>query len=279
MNTLKFKSVLLTSEDVEFRIAYRQAGVGRPVVFLHGIPTSSLLWRHVQPQVAQSASTYAIDFLGYGESDKPQGIPAGLPAQVAVIGALIEEHDLRDVLVVGHDIGGGVAQLLAVALPDRISGLVLVSTIAYNSFPEPGIERLKLPEWDRRILKTDLESGFARALSKGLDATDIEIQAIAVMYAEPFKGDQGKRAYLHVARSLHTSDLSEHMDEIESLPIPILIVGGTADPFQPIANSRRLATRVRNGKLEEVEGGKHFLPEDHSRLLTNLTLAQLADSA
>jgi 2-hydroxymuconate-semialdehyde hydrolase len=128
-------------------LAVYRAGAGRPVLLLHGIPTSAVLWRHVQPNLTPHADTIAVDLLGYGESDKPATPLPSLPVQVDLLDKLLRRWDLRDILVVGHDIGGGIAQLLALRRPDRLSGLVLVDSIAYDSFPEPTIDRLKDPHW------------------------------------------------------------------------------------------------------------------------------------
>jgi pimeloyl-ACP methyl ester carboxylesterase len=59
-----------------------------------------------------------------------------LPVQVDLLDQLLKLWDLRDVLVIGHDIGGGVAQPLAPGTPDRVTGLLLVDSIAYDPFPE-----------------------------------------------------------------------------------------------------------------------------------------------
>lgn len=108
-------------------------GDGDPVVFVHGIPTSPLLWRHVLPRVA-GVRCLAWEMVGYGNS-----IPSGRNREISVasqaeyLAACLSELGLDRAVVVGPDLGGGVAQILAVEHPDRVAGLVLINSIGYDS--------------------------------------------------------------------------------------------------------------------------------------------------
>lgn len=252
-------------EPVEgHRLAVYRRGSGRAVLFLHGIPTSAALWRHVQPHLAGEADTIAVDLLGYGESDKPEAVSPTLPTQVRLLAGLLERWDLHDVLVVGHDIGGGIAQLLALRAPGRVTGLVLASSIAYDSFPEPTIARLRDPGWDERIQHIDLAAGLRRSLLKGLsERPEVAVADLAERYAAPFAGPEGRRAYLRAARAPRTEDLADRMGAVEDLPIPVWLVWGSEDPFQPLRYGQRLAAALRRSSLTVIEGARHFLPEDH----------------
>jgi 2-hydroxymuconate-semialdehyde hydrolase len=269
----------VTASQVEVgghRLTVWRAGAGRPVVLLHGIPTSSLLWRHVQPQLLPHADVIAIDLLGYGASDKPESPLPTLPVQVDLLAELLEMWDLRDVLVVGHDIGGGVAQLLALRSAERVSGLVLVDAVAYDSFPEPTIARMKDPAWDERIQSVDLAAGLQRSLSKGLTSPqESATDAIAALYAAPFAGHEGRAAYLRAARALRTEDLATSMPAVERLTIPVHLVWGSDDPFQPLHYGQRLEAALVNADLTVVPGGRPFLPEDHPQVLVRVVLDAL----
>jgi pimeloyl-ACP methyl ester carboxylesterase len=118
------------------RIAFSQTGKGYCIALLHGIPTSRLLWRHAVPLlVVRGCEVTAIDFLGYGQSDQPDNADLGIAAQARLIGMLLETIGWRDGALVGHDIGGGIAQLVALECPALLDRLVLDDTIAYDSFP------------------------------------------------------------------------------------------------------------------------------------------------
>jgi pimeloyl-ACP methyl ester carboxylesterase len=111
------------------------------VVQLHGIPTSWALWRHVLPQV-RGGRLLALELAGYGES-----IPAGRDREISVarqadyLLAWLDHLDIERAVLVGHDLGGGVAQIAAVRQPRRCAGLVLTNAICYDSWPIPAVCR------------------------------------------------------------------------------------------------------------------------------------------
>ena len=113
----------------------------------------------------------AIDLLGYGDSDKPSDADLGIQAQSEIIFQALSALGWKRATIVGHDIGGGIAQLVAINHPEILDRLVLIDSILYDSFPEPGIARLKEPVWDEILgaanfdLKKGLAKGFHEACS------------------------------------------------------------------------------------------------------------------
>ncbi|MBY3060413.1 alpha/beta hydrolase, partial [Rhizobium leguminosarum] len=220
------------------RIAFSQTGKGRRVALLHGIPTSRLLWRHVAPLlVERGCEVTAIDLLGYGQSDQPDNADLGIAAQARLIGTLLETIGWRDGALVGHDIGGGIAQLVAVDRPALLNRLVLVDTIAYDSFPVGPIARLKEPVWDAILgaQDFDLKKGLRKSFEAGMAHTDRLTPELIAMYEAPFVGVRGRLSYLRAARALRTDELATRMAEVEALRIPTLVLWGDQDVFQPIA--------------------------------------------
>lgn len=252
------------------QMAYVRAGVGPPLLLVHGIPTSSFLWRGVIPILASEFTVYAVDLLGYGDSDKPQGADLSVPGQARHLEAFMDAVGWETGAVVGHDIGGGVAQLLAVRHPDLVSRLVLVDSIAYDSWPVPEIERLKGPEWDEIMERLDLTKGFRRALERGMFHKDRVDDELVAHYVAPFEGVEGRRAYLRCARALRTEDLLAVMEDVERLDVPTLLIWGEADEFQPVRYGRRLQERMRNARLVVLPEAGHFTPEDQPEEVARL---------
>jgi pimeloyl-ACP methyl ester carboxylesterase len=96
--------------DVEgIRMRWEEEGEGHPVVFIHGIPTSPRLWRHVIPGV-QGARSMAWEMVGYGASiEEGRDRDISVSKQANYLAAWMQEAELESVLLVGHDLGGGVA--------------------------------------------------------------------------------------------------------------------------------------------------------------------------
>jgi 2-hydroxymuconate-semialdehyde hydrolase len=258
------------------RIAYSQIGEGRRIALLHGIPTSRVLWRHVVPLLVEWGSEVtAIDLLGYGQSDQPDNTDLGVAAQAKLIGALLETIGWRDGTLVGHDIGGGIAQLVAVDHPSLLNRLVLVDTIAYDSFPVGPIARLKESVWDTILgaRDFDLKKGLRKSFEAGMVRTDRVTPELIAMYEQPFAGVRGRLAYLRAARALRTDELASRMSEVEALKTPTLVVWGAQDIFQPIAYGERLAAALTNGSFVRVAGAGHFSPEDEPERLAQHVFA------
>ena len=112
------------------RLAHLDEGEGRPVVFFHGEPTWSFLWRKVIPPVRDAGyRCIAPDYAGFGRSDKPTDLGwYTYDRHVELMALLLEELDLRDATVVVHDWGGPIGLRLAVEHPDRISRIVIMET-------------------------------------------------------------------------------------------------------------------------------------------------------
>ena len=112
------------------RLAYLDEGEGRPVVFFHGEPTWSFLWRKVIPPVRDAGyRCIAPDYAGFGRSDKPTDLGwYTYDRHVELMSPLLEELDLRDATAVVHDWGGPIGLRLAVEHPERFSRIVIMET-------------------------------------------------------------------------------------------------------------------------------------------------------
>jgi 2-hydroxymuconate-semialdehyde hydrolase len=252
------------------RLAYHRSGRGPAVILIHGIPTSSYLWRNVIPSLTRDGlEVLAIDLLGYGDSDKPSDTDLGIAAQAERVATALQKLNCQGGTLVGHDIGGGVAQLMCVDHPACAERLVLIDSIAYDSFPEPSIARLKEPAWDGILGAPDfdLSKGLTKGFTRGMVHTDRITPKMIAAYERPFHGLDGRLAYLRAARALRTEELSARMGEIEKLDIPTLIIWGADDVFQPSQYGARLATAMPRARFKKVERAGHFLPEDAPEVL------------
>jgi pimeloyl-ACP methyl ester carboxylesterase len=243
-------------------IAYVCQGKGEPILLLHGTVTSAYLWRHVLPLLAQGFTVYAFDLLGYGDSSKPLTADLSVRAQVEYVAEVMVKLRLTHVTAVGHDIGGGVIQLLALNRPELVRRLVLVDSVAYDSWPAPEIDRLKDPAWDQIMETLDLRKGFRKALQRGIFHQERVTDTLVAEYTRPLDGLEGRRAYLRCARALNNRDILIRAAEIERLPLPVLILWGEADDYQDVKYGQRLADRLPSARLVILKEAGHFLPED-----------------
>lgn len=126
------------------KIAYLEQGSGSLVILIHGIPTNSQMWRAIIPQLAATHRVIAPDLLNYGQSEKPKSADVSINAQSRMILHFMRALGIRSADVVAHDIGGGVAQLIAVNAPEAVRKLVLIECL-FRLVAHPGVRAFAAP--------------------------------------------------------------------------------------------------------------------------------------
>lgn len=126
-------------------IAYLESGssAAPPVLFIHGIPTSGYLWRHVLRFLADDYHCYAPDLMGLGDTTPPAGHKAyHMEAQAEMLVEFMTEMGHESFGIVCHDQGGAAAQVIAARMPDRVECLILTNCVCYDNWPVPAVDRL-----------------------------------------------------------------------------------------------------------------------------------------
>ena len=146
----------------QVRLHYLASGTGpQDVVLVHGFCQSSIFWKPTLGRLPEDYRGIAVDLKGFGDSDKPEG-PYGIPVFADEVLALVDELGLGRIVLVGNSMGGVVCQSFATRYPDRLVGLVLVSTGAFVRNPEAAREKagqFASMSWDRDFFQ-DLVRGF-----------------------------------------------------------------------------------------------------------------------
>lgn len=130
-----------------YRRAYRMAGSGPAVLFIHGIGDDSSTWLNVLASLARDFTVIAPDLLGHGGSDKPRA-DYSVAAYACGMRDLLATLDVDQVSVVGHSLGGGVAMQFAYQFPERCERLVLVSTGGIGQAVHPLLRLAAAPGTD-----------------------------------------------------------------------------------------------------------------------------------
>lgn len=248
------------------------------VVLIHGIPTSGLLWRDVAPRLAAGARArvLAVDLLGYGRSEAPAGLPLGIVPQSGYVLELLDALSIGAATVVGHDIGGGVAQLLATRHPGRVRRLGLVNSVCYDSWPIPEMKAIQAtaPLVERMPaglttegLKLGLLRGFVHR-ERGDDFLDA--------WLEPFSTPEGLDVFVDHVRQLDPAPTEEIAPLLAGLRVPVAVVWGVEDPFQKVKWGERLAAEIPTAELTRIPDASHFSPADAPEAVADALLRLLA---
>jgi len=243
-------------------VAYLRKGQGPALLLLHGIPSSSYLWRDVIDPLAATFDVLAPDLLGYGDSDKRLDADLSIAAQARYMVAFMESIGVHQAAVVGHDIGGGIAQLMAADEPQRVARLILVDSVVDNNWPVADIARLKEPVWDQIMVNIDLRKGLRKGLEAGMVSEGRVTDELVDEWTRPFQDLGGRRAYLRAARALNNRDLVSRSKHIEEIETPTLIMWGANDKFLEPQWAETLKHKLRDTTVEIIDPGGHFLPLD-----------------
>jgi haloalkane dehalogenase len=249
----------------DLRLAHIDVGDGAPVVFLHGEPTWSFLWRKVIPSVQDAGfRCIAPDLPGFGRSDKPHDIGwYSYDRHTEALAALLEQLDLRHATVVVHDWGGPIGLRLAVEHADRIARMVILDTGLFT-----GHQRMT-DAWNAFrdfVARTeDLPVGMLVRRACKRDPGD----AVVAAYEAPYPSaasKAGARAFpLLVATTPDAPGAAAGQRVLAALrgdTRPKLVLWADSDPVLPLAVGERFAAALGTAVDTVVEDASHFLQED-----------------
>jgi haloalkane dehalogenase len=247
------------------RIAHVDEGDGPPVVFFHGEPTWSFLWRKVIPPVRDAGfRCISADQPGFGRSDKPMDVDwYSYDRHTEFAASLLADLDLRDATAVVHDWGGPIGLRLAVEHPERIARLVITDTGLFTGHQRMTDAWKAFRDFVQRT--EDLPIGF---LVRGACKTDPGDEVIAA-YDAPFPSVASKAGARAFPLMLPTSpeDPGAEMGQrvLEALRDdrrPTLMLWADSDPIIPPKTGERFAVAIGRDQPRVVKNASHFLQED-----------------
>lgn len=263
--------------EAPVRLYYREAGSGPPLLLLHGFGASSFTWRKIAPALAETHRVIAVDLKGFGQSDKPFDERYSVVDQAELVAELIEEKDLRELTLVGHSFGGGVALLLALEangrLEGRIARLVLIDSIAFPQNVPVFFRMLDMPVVSQlgiRMVPPEVQARLALQIAY-FDDSKIEAEEIEA-YAAPLKTAAGKHAIIHSARQIVPDDIEALSARYRSIALPTLILWCDHDRIVPLDIGIKLRQTLPNSTLKLIDACGHMPQEEQPE--TTLLLLQ-----
>ncbi len=256
------------------RIRYREAGSGRPVVFVHGYLVDGRLWDGVVDRLSDRCRCIAPDWpIGAQQIAMKPDADLSPPGIAATIAALLEALDLEDVTIVGNDSGGAMSQVLVTRHPERIGRLVLTNCDTHENFP-PGMFKAmvplaKLPGGMSALAIPFRVGAIARAAFKPFARTPIPAQLIS-SWMEPAMHDRGVRHDLKkVTVGMNKRYTLEAAAKLRGSELPILLTWAPGDKLFPISYAERLASEAGNARIVEIADSSTFVPLDQPQRLAD----------
>jgi haloalkane dehalogenase len=262
------------------RLAHLDEGDGRPVVFFHGEPTWSFLWRKVIPPVRDAGNRcIAPDLPGFGRSDKPVALHwYTYDRHTEAMTGLLQELDLRDATVVVHDWGGPIGLRLAVEQPERIARMIVLDTGLFTGHQPMNDAWMAFRDFVART--EDLPVGLLVRRACKRDPGD---QVIAA-YDAPFPSASAKAGARSFPLILPTSPEMPGaaagrrvLEALRGDTRPKLFLWADSDPVLPLDTGRKFAAALGRVEVDHVIGDAgHFLQEDAGPQIGELIAEWLA---
>jgi len=247
-------------------------GPGRPVLFVHGVGTSSYLWRNVIGLLGDERRCVAIDLPLHGRTPAAADQDFTLPGLARFVADCCDALKLTDIDLVANDTGGAVAQVFAAGHAERLHTLTLTNCEAHDNVPPklllPAVLLARMGLYARLAPRLARNVTRARKRVYGPAYQDIANlpEEIARVWLEAQSGTaEAARQSQRLLTSLHARDLLAAEPALARLQVPTLIVWGTSDRFF----RRKWAYWLRDtipGATEvvEIDGGRLFFPDERA---------------
>ena len=254
---------------------------GRPVVFIHGYAMGGSLWRPLTERLAAAGFSCVAPTWPLGAHTEPVRRDRELTVEAiaAMVGELLDELSLEDVVLVGNDTGGAIAQVVATSTPARLGALVLTSCDAFEHFPPPILKPLIAaarfaPTFQAALQPLRTRLGRARAYGALAHA---DIDDLVTEWLEPALANSMVRADLRrLTASLNQRTTVQAAERLPRFTKPTLIAWSRDDAFFPLEDGKRLAATLPNSWLELIDRARTFSMIDQPDALAGL-IAGVAD--
>ncbi len=269
-----------------YRIHYVESGRGEPVLFIHGNPTSSYVWRNVLPKVAGDLGRrgIALDLLGFGKSDKPNNVDYTTRLHADIVEEFIDKLDLKNLILVLHDWGGPLGAAYAVKHPDNVWGLAFMETFVWpfvwkdfgRFAPLFRLFRSPLGYILIQVMNIFVNKILPRSVIHGENLSP----EIMRHYREPFQTTSSRKAIRAFPKLLPIAGRPEESDDfienvqkkLQGVKFPLLWIKAT--PGAIVSNETEyhlhlLQNRLPQLLVKDFGPGLHYLQEDDPEKIAN----------
>jgi pimeloyl-ACP methyl ester carboxylesterase len=256
------------------RVRYVRAGVGPPVLLVHGLGSSIYTWKDVFPSLVREHDVVALDLPGFGGSE----IPPGLSAEIypRTVTGLLDRLGIERASLVGHSLGGAVVLFVAASQPERVDRLVLLDAAGFHLTPA---ER----PWLLRLLASDAGGVLARLPRKRLFVTLALHQVfhdgrkVTDERVEEYLAPAQRPGAVDALRSLlgprGVAALTSFEDVAKRVQAPTLVVWGRDDTWLPPVDAERFEAAIPRARSVVLEACGHMpqeeLPAETSRFVSD----------
>ncbi len=267
--------------DSDISYLYIDQNYENIIVFLHGIPSSAELWREIMILISKDQfGVYAPDLAGYGQTRLSNNGDYSLTGSADLVAKWVTKKFNKPVWIVGHDIGGAVAQILSVNYPEVVSRLTLCNSPVAQSWPV-------LPV---RIFKTIAQLGLFPTIAKaGLVPNPYTISKMKkaffnsdllskekikrIFWASKLYNEEGRKQFARHLKALDNQQTKEIVSSFGDLTLPVQLIWAKNDYYQPWPTvGSKLQKVIPNTTTFLIAKAGHYLPIEKPTELCNALL-------
>ncbi len=264
------------------RIHYIDEGTGDAILFIHGNPTSSYLWRNILPYAIPHGRVIALDLIGMGKSDKPD-IDYTFADHAKYVAGFIEALDLKNMTLVIHDWGSALGMDYARRNEGNVKGLVFMEAIVPPAIPLPSYEAMGAPGelfkkfrtpgvGEAMILK---ENFFVEVVLPNMGTLRKLTEAEMSVYRAPYPTRDSRKPTLVWPREIpiggepaYTTDIvTKNGAWLHRTELPKLMFYADPGAFGGPQVARYFAQNLKNIETRYVGAGTHYIQEDHPHVI------------
>ncbi len=287
----EFNHAYKFQEVEKLNLAYYEQGAGDPVLFLHGIPDNSYLWRNVVPKVAKTHRAIALDLAGYGKSEVPTHDDYSIERHYQYVKGFIDRLNLKNVTLVVSDIGSLYGLKYAIKNESNVKGIVFVEAMYmpakewYSSLKMMQKMIFGMMKNEKRAYRMIVEKNVMPKMMLKMSVQRKYSDALKEKYTEPYKDNVKRREIMMYGAGPYTlprkgvsvakGDFADEMNHIAkglkriNSNVPFLIIHATPGLIVRKKNIEYAKDHFLNVSFLNVGKGKHFLAEDHPHAIGN----------
>lgn len=256
-------------------------GAGDPVVLLHGIPTSSFLWRDVARVVSRERRAVAPDLIGFGLADRPTEADLSPAGQASAMLRVMDTLGIERAALVGHDYGALVACEILAREPERVSHMVITNTSVWlddwRGSPLSPLRLIATPVVGAVATAAARPFMLRRAFAFYMDEDERLTDDVMAVYWRPFEdGLWDVLRRLEHVDGMTSSDFHRWREALYNFQGPGLVAWGANDRTFPPSRAVEIGKLLHDSREDVFENANHFIPEDRPEALGRLILAFLS---
>jgi len=260
-NTLQSRLEIPKDDSVKLHAVIK--GEGQPLIMIHGFSSSSHTFSHLIEPLSKKYKVYAIDLKGFGESPKPRDEKYSVYDQMILVQNFIENQGIKEPIMIGHSLGGGVVLSLALTKTVAIKKMILIDTAAYRQNLPKLLRWLQFPILGKLgfyILPAgyEIKEGYKYAF---YDNAKIPKEGVAIL-SKNLSSENGKYAFAKASDFLIPDDIDEVSKRYGEIDIPTLIIWGYNDIIIKKNKAYRLHHDIKNSQLKIIPQCGHMPQEE-----------------